>query len=1279
MVKFTDTQKLACDISRNIAVTAGAGSGKTSVLVERYLWCLRNNGYQVRRIVAITFTEKAAGEMAGRIRERILDYTLNGVGDSTRWNDELEQLALANIATIHSFCQSLLREFPIEAGVDPNFDVLDEAGQRLCLVRMIDAVIQQHAEAYDANLRKLADLWSPYTLKQVLLRLLQFRETSLPWAQHILNEDIDHYLGQIMSLLNHLQEQGLRRILEDPVWSATIATIRKVIPEGDTSKLTGRCLNILDYDQQFRTQTDTAEQLLTLKMLERDCRMITPSARWKEDGRSERLKEAFERLRTLYAAAIPPFEFQAGLEHSGFELQQALAEVLLAASTAYEQEKRVRRVLDFDDLQILTRRLLDNPAVCALLAQRYDYLMVDEFQDTNALQWDIIRALGINAGAMRPDAFCIVGDEKQSIYMFRGAEVAVFGEVRQELRTVNAQHHLLTVPPRLPQLGDAPDISAAQPTGELVMAENFRSLPPLIFFFNALFARLFLPAFDQERPYEAQYQRLLARRPVKTREEQTTETAPAIQLDPVEFLFVQQTDETVFEEPELVALRIREIAASVRYADMAILLRTRTRLKEFEDALRRQQIPFVVAGGIGFYQQQEIYDLANLLRVLADQRQDIALAGVLRSPLFSFSDDQLLFLSVLPDGKKTTEQLSSETLTLWRKLQTHARLSEGIPAELDPWKFVHAWNLLSSWQKQCDRIPLTHLLRQIFDDTGWYGLFSGHERETQSRLNIEKLLDLARTFEQQGFQTLRDFVAYLDQLIELEEREGEAQVNFEGLDAVKLMTIHAAKGLEFPLVFVPELDRAFNYGDSDPIHLDMLSFDGGRLPVLGIKGLHPERNAEAEDTVLRGYLKRLNAEKTDAEMKRLLYVACTRAKDHLVLSGTFSDSIPPHSWLAWLSTIFPIEEALTHQGFLLSGEAESSEMQETLHIPVHTEQRYAAQNSLPEIGLVASIEPSGKALRPESGESIPDLISDLLAHSTHPKTPSVATAEHELTATLRRNLTPLKERDNEIFRISPSKIHVLFECPWRYYFHEMLKFPEMGGEISIEDAEDQIIFDIPSQYGRERGTLIHRLFEMQIFDRAQNETELLEMLNPALHGLNISESLQAAMGLTEAALHAYRHYQQSGLRDLLARSSSIFREYPFFLRVAQLEITGTLDVLFLDPDRQQWTILDYKSNDIAASKIPDEITRHGYDYQMQLYALAVSRLLQVECSRSVLFFTSPGVLYDAIDLAPARLEIVVQETIRLLTQLTEGSLNFSEKTSPCEMCGYREYRACPTG
>ncbi|GAK49206.1 putative helicase [Candidatus Moduliflexus flocculans] len=1291
-MNFTNSQKLACDISRNIAVTAGAGSGKTSVLVRRYLWCLERNNHNVRRIVAITFTEKAAGEMLGRIREQVLQRAASDLGSAHLWEDVLEHLPLANISTIHGFCQKLLREFPIEAGVDPNFEVLDEAAQTILLKRLIDDLLRQEAEKNVRSLRLLAQQWQPAALRKIVQQLIGVRDKALLWAERITQTEFDAYLRQLYALCEQQQRRAVQRIAADSRWSDAITEIREIMPPGDTGKFTLRCRIIVDRDTEFRAEREFRKQRDILAMLKREMNLQgVSSAAWKAEDRDKRVKKCFETLKFIYDNAFSEMPIHDATELRSFQIQQALAALFLAALRRYDEEKAARRRLDFEDLQERALRLLRQPDVQQLLSSRYDYVMVDEFQDTNQLQWEIIRRLGLTKQGLAKDKFCIVGDEKQSIYMFRGAEVSVFAEVRNELKLVNAAHQLDAVDMAIPDLGDAPVVGEGDKTGELSMAENFRSDDAVITFCNFLFSRLFLPTFDPERPYDVPHQELVPRR---------EKGIPLdIQAKPVELMLAfddageddeAESGEAAAEsnEPEMIARRIRELmipatphddeSASekpktrpAQWKDIAILLRTRTRLKAFEEALRRHGIPFLVTGGIGFFEQQEIYDLSNLLRVLSDQREEIALAGVLRSPLLSLSDDQLVYLA---GGVKTSNDANTRW-TLWEKLRFHAANRDLIPAELDPAMIVHAHDLLSAWQAVAERIPVTHLLRRVLDDTGLYGILAADSAAEQQITNIEKFIEIARKFEQQGFRTLSDFVAYLDELETAAEREGEAQIFAEGMNVVQVMTIHAAKGLEFPIVFVPELERPFNYSENEAVYLDALSTPRAAQPpdiAAGVSVAGLLDDGKPSPTFLREYLKRINRDKTDAEMKRLFYVACTRARDTLILSGSLKKNVRPNSWLGWLTQHLPLADALEQHrnAIAING----------LTIPLLTAKTsFHAPRGTEEFGRSASDSPqSGDVQR--STQSVERVLNSppgrgrgwVNAENPPQPLPGGEIEIDDLFRLLQHNLRPATGAENERFRLSPSMLHLLFECPRRYYYREVLRLDDILATAPPDEssANDHAEHD---RFGAQRGTIIHALFEQRVFDDMLTDAERARILEEAVSASPIPPDSEERQRLDTAIERAGTHYAASGVKDLLARSPQVWREHPFMLRLSQADVSGILDALFRDPADDVYTILDYKTNQVEAADVPAEIRRHGYERQMTMYALAVSRLLHVEQMRGILFFTHPNVRYDTFDFSPSALAAFETELAAALRQLTQEHVPCADDRAICQECAYRRY------
>jgi ATP-dependent exoDNAse (exonuclease V) beta subunit len=430
---------------------------------------------------------------------------------------------------------------------------------------------------------------------------------------------------------------------------------------------------------------------------------------------------------------------------------------------------------------------------------------------------------------------------------------------------------------------------------------------------------------------------------------------------------------------------------------------------------------------------------------------------------------------------------------------------------------------------------------------------------------------------------------------------------------------------------------------------------------VGLKGLLPDQ--QSEDTAFRTYLKRLNQEKTDAEMQRLLYVACTRAERHLILSGDLSHTLPPNSWVTWLMTLLPLQDALPQSTLTITDDSQTFYEPQSLEIPIRTSSTYRSIIS-------KRPAPTTPALLSASIES--------LAEQQRKHSGSTEIQEHVATL-LKHNIAPLKGQENEYFRISPSTVHKLFQCPQKYYYQEILKLPEFPGKLgerSEENVESSRLLEpteIPRDLGKQRGTILHRLFEEQIFERQQSDDGIVASVNQSLDLMGISPQARRDMQINDVILQAAHSYRQSGLPDLLARSPQVYREYPFLLRLSQVEISGTLDVLFFDPDREQWTILDYKSNEIPAERVPDEIRRHGYDLQMQLYALAVSHVLHTDFPRVMLFFTSPGTLYDTIDLSPAALNQVTHTIEQFFQHLQNDRLHELPDSASCDECRYRDF------
>ena len=940
-IPLTPVQRMALDSQRNIAVTASAGAGKTATLVERYIELLRQHPeIGVRQVLAITFTQKAAAEMRERIDRRLAD----ALDDSTtrlslpkselvevlpkselaevqdlpaperqRLRQIREDLPTARISTIHAFCAALLREYPIEADVDPAFAVLegvDAAQLRQQAVRQtLETLSRVRDSDPDKNaLRRTLAEWPRRYLEQVLEHLLEKKHHARTWCRRYAEQSPDQILSDWREMQQTVSAPACSALLADPHFTDMLAELAALEPLTDAKDSAVDRINPLrDFMRRLSDSTtrlslpksELAEVLPKSELAEvspkSELAEVQPSpldealailprlaeglltngkplsgsrlgkkSNW-EEADLARVRELVPALGRCLAphADLLRLELSAADERAAAVLP-ALSRIFLRADVRYESSKGNGSMLDMDDLLEKTHQLLAADAdIRHRLAQHYRFALIDEFQDTDPLQWEIIRSLASPDGQMAGDKLFIVGDPKQSIYSFRAADVTVFARVRDAIAAANAAHQRDSQP--FCDDGEVLNASPDERLGTLVMGENFRTLAQPVAFVNALFPKFMQTVPDE--PFQVGYDPLVGCRPTSV-----SEGSVELLLLPPDVN--RNATEIALREAELVARRLSHLLTGndLQVADqdglrppvpgdIALLLRRRSNLPAYEDALRACGIPFQVAGGQGFYQRQEIYDLANILRVLCSPGDGIALMGALRSPYFGLSDNALYALTA-PHGGRLAEHLADANQ------RQHLAPADQEDAE-------DAVARLEHWRALRDRVPLVELLHTILEDTGAWGFLCYGERGEQAVANVHKLLDLAREFR----GPLVDFAVRLDLLTTAEEREGEAVLD---ADALHILTVHAAKGLEFPIVVVPDLAARFNFQNSTPALIDA---EKG----IGLRVLDPEQDYKRASSFTRTLINRNASRRQRAEEKRLLYVACTRARDHLLLGGALTD------------------------------------------------------------------------------------------------------------------------------------------------------------------------------------------------------------------------------------------------------------------------------------------------------------------------------------------------------------------------------------------------------
>jgi len=597
-------EKAVTDSNPAIAVTAGAGSGKTLSLVGRYLHLLEQ-GYPIRSILAITFTEKAAREMRSRIRNALSHTELS------TFNFQLSNLDSARIGTIHSLCAEILRSHPAEARLDPAFEVLEEGLSAALRAEAIESALAWAAT--DEQSVALFGVFKENELRQILNALMSRRlDVTADVTSNLAASLVERFSATLNSyLVTHL---------ESPTWIdslSTLASIKSSSPEDKLELARQSVLAKWDEIQKSRAAKDWDAILSNLAALRKAISTQGQKNNWDD---IETVREAMRQLKDIYEEHL---KFLA--EKSRFALDEQLAAHLPAVHRLldqtlleYQSRKDEREGLDFDDLEGLTAQLLTTrPEVRTQIQSELRAVLVDEFQDTNDRQRQIVYALtGFNpklpvTNYQSPVDLFIVGDSKQSIYRFRSADVTVFRQVQADIRDSG---------------------------GELIDLDlTFRAHKPLLEQLNALLVPVLGETDDPARPYAVPFAPLHAYRQNPEREN--------IQSPFIEFHLGmgENAEEGRAASAQALAQRLRELHENEGFAwgDMALLFRSSTAYGVYENALEAADIPFVTVAGRGFYDRPEIRDLLNILAAIADPTDDLALVGTLRSPAFAIPDSEI--------------------------------------------------------------------------------------------------------------------------------------------------------------------------------------------------------------------------------------------------------------------------------------------------------------------------------------------------------------------------------------------------------------------------------------------------------------------------------------------------------------------------------------------------------------------------------------------------------------------------------------------------------------
>jgi len=1033
MTQLNPEQIAAVEARGEVFVSAGAGTGKTSVLVERFVRAVCDDGLDVDSLLVITYTRKAAAELRSRIRAALHE---RGRPDLAR------ELDGAWISTIHGFCLRLLKAHPFAAGLDPRFRELDDSQGMVIRKEAFDAALAEFCAGDDPARLQLLATYGTAGLRRMLTGIYET-----------------------------LRSAGRELVLElgeRPELAQSVAALEDA----------ARCL----VDDAAATDAQRASATGVLPLL--------------DDPRADRLLDlgpfrARGERGATYEEARRSVE-QAALDQTAARDRDLLQKLLDAFALVYAAAKERESALDFEDLQLAARDLLrDRSEIREREALRFRSVMVDEFQDTNRLQTELIDLL--TEGFAERDLF-FVGDEFQSIYGFRHADVHVFRERRER---------------------------AAQ---RLPLTRNYRSRPEVLAAVNFLFGSHF---GDEFQPLAA-----------------SGDFPDPVFGHPVELLV---TDKSTYAdtgehwrrgEAKHIARRVQELVDTGAAApgEIVLLFAAGTDAEWYEEELRTLGLPTYRATGRGYFGQQQVVDLLAYLRLLQNRYDDEALLTVLASPFVGVSNDALVLIRDAAGRRPLFSGLERETPPALA--EDDARMLKAFRQRYE--RLAGAMGRLSL-ERLCDAIVSEHDY-----DLAVLAQWDGRRRYA----NLRKLARLARSYEELRGADVEGFIRFVAAQDAVGARELEAVAEEEGADAVRLLTIHAAKGLEFKVVIVADAGR----DRAPPASDEILALSDGRF---GFRVADPSTSMRRGAFEYEAVRERRKTEE-EAEKLRLYYVAMTRAKERLIVSGAIDRGKPA--------------DANTPIGWVLGRLDAEAELEAAGDEPLDVERGGASV--LVRIDRFRAQPPDSVEVLVEDGQlALFTQAEDIPRPRTTPVLPPLAPLP----------VAPV----HRVRRLSFTALSLFEQCSYRYYAQRVAGMRERRPERGASGGAGGLA-------ATEIGDAAHKLLEqVDLAAPIAADAEQVRVWYPTV----TEEELTRIAGFVES-------YCGSELARRIATLDGAAKERHFTFEHDGVLLHGYLDVVHLGGDRA--LVLDYKTNSLA-EVTPEEIVEADYRLQRLVYALACFR------------------------------------------------------------------------
>lgn len=1237
MVKWTKEQTEAIYTSgQDILVAAAAGSGKTAVLVERMIQKVINeaNPINIDQLLVATFTNAAAQEMRNRVSEA-LEKALEKKPESAHLKQQLTLLQQASISTLHSFCLDIVKRYSYLIDIDPGFRIADDIEADLLRQEVIEDLFEdwygrsfEEQEAFFQVIDRFSSDRSDQEVELLILKIFNFAMQN-PWPDEWLDQIVDQY--EIDDSADEKELVWLNILKQDvsDQLDQSLADLEKALavtrendgPYHYAEAVESDLVLVHELKGQLALGWDQLQggcQTLSYKALSRkkvECdetkKTLVKSFRDRSKKRLNDLaKQLFSRELSAHLTDIK------SLAPTIKQLVQLVKEF----KSRYQQLKKDQALVDFSDLEHHALAILRDPdseldvikpsPVALELRQKYEEVLVDEYQDTNNVQETIIKLVAREA----PGNLFMVGDVKQSIYRFRHAEPSLFIDKYKQFAKQD-------------QSGQRIDL-----------AKNFRSREQVLTAVNYIFRQVLDEevgeiSYDQDAELiygnlkydQAEQTDTEAELVIIDREEQETkgsdpeneETSVDMAKAEIEARAyakrIKSWIGTDGSKPRIIFDKDTGISRPAKYRDIVILFRSMTWAPTIMEELKKQGIPVYAELTTGYLEAIEIQIMLNLLKIIDNAKQDIPLASVLKSPIVGINEEEL-----------TQIRLANQRVSYYDALKELLPTIDDQSLKLKLTQFI---DLLTSWRSMARRGSLSELIWQIYRETGYYDFVAGMPGGRQRQANLRALYDRARGYEQTSFRGLFRFLRMIERMEERGEDLGAARALGEQENVVRITTIHKSKGLEFPIVILGAMDKVFNQQDLRQRYL--LHKDFG----FGSRFIDPEKRI-MYPTLLYYAIRQQMKRELWAEEMRVLYVALTRAKEKLVMIGTVNSFEKKQQ--KWLETAehpewtLPSSTRLTsatymdwvgaslirhHQAANLRDPDESIDIPELIFNDA-SNWEVTLEHALDYESIEAKQKEEIVDLKEKilAGEQIPDLDSDQekwVEKRLSFKYSYLQATEHRA----KQSVTEIKRQQEQVDENAATDMIQAFK-------------PQMAERPAFMQKEKSLS-------RAEIGTAMHTVMQHIPFDRDWDR-EKLETFTEQLVVKEMITQEQAEV----IDFIAIEQFFNSEVFPLLQNAKQIQREVPFSVMIPasdvyqnwedkkeeQLFLQGIIDLLVETDDG--WTIIDYKTDRVNRVVDEQEIDRlkDRYQTQLRLYQEAIETILNVEINQSYLFFFDQSLL-----------------------------------------------------